>query len=69
MKEGRQNDREIGVMDDYITENTDARSPLTLRNLRYVVACSPVHKLLGNFSATFRQLFGNFRLFRQLSAC
>ena len=37
MKESRQNDREIRAQDDNITENTNARSPLTLRDLLYVV--------------------------------
>ena len=38
MKEGRQNDREIRVLDDNITGNANARSPLTFRDLLYVVA-------------------------------
>ena len=38
MKEDRQNDREIRALEDNITENTNARSPLTFRNLMYVVA-------------------------------
>jgi len=38
MKESRQDDEEIRVQDDNITENVSARSPLTVRNLRYVVA-------------------------------
>ena len=33
MKERRQNHRDIRVQDDKITENTNARSPLALRNL------------------------------------
>ena len=37
MKESRQSDREIRVQDD-MTENTNVRSPLTFRNLLYVVA-------------------------------
>ena len=32
MKESRRNDREIRVQDNSITENTNARSPLTFRN-------------------------------------
>ena len=38
MKESRQNDRVIRVQDDNITENTNARSPLTFINLLYVAA-------------------------------
>ena len=38
MKERRQNDREIRVQDDSITENVNTRSPLTFRNFLYVVA-------------------------------
>ena len=38
MKESRQHDREIRPHDDNITENTNKRSPLTFRNLLYVVA-------------------------------
>ena len=38
MKESRQNNREIRVQDDNITETSNARSPLTFRNLLYVVA-------------------------------
>ena len=38
MKESGQNDREIRVQDDNITENTNARSPLILRSLLYVIA-------------------------------
>ena len=33
MKERRQNDSEIRVQDDNITKNTNARFPLTFRNL------------------------------------
>ena len=33
---------------------------------RGAVGCSPVHKLLGNFSATLG-FFGNFQLVEQLS--
>ena len=38
MEESRQNNREIRVQDDKIKENTNARSPLTFRNLLRVVA-------------------------------
>ena len=38
MKESRQNDREIRIQDDNITENASEKSPLTFRNLLYVVA-------------------------------
>ena len=38
MKESGQNDREVRVQDDNITENTNARSSLTFKNLLYVVA-------------------------------
>ena len=38
MKEMRQNCREIRVQDDKITENANAISPLTFRNLLQVVA-------------------------------
>ena len=38
MKERRQNDRGIRVQDDNITKNITAKSPLTFRNLLYVVA-------------------------------
>ena len=38
MKESRKNAREIRVQDDNITENTNARFPLTFRNLLYVIA-------------------------------
>ena len=37
MKDSRQNDRETRVQGDNITENTNARSLLTFRNLLYVV--------------------------------
>ena len=37
MKESRESYREIRVQDDGISENTNARSPLTFRNLLYVV--------------------------------
>ena len=38
MKKRRQNDREMRVQDDNITESANARSPLTFRNLLFVVA-------------------------------
>ena len=38
MKDSRQNNREIKAQDDNITENTNARSPLTFRNLLLVDA-------------------------------
>ena len=38
MKESRENDKEIRVLDYNITKNTNARSPLTFRNLIYAVA-------------------------------
>ena len=37
MKESRQNDSGIRIQYDNITENINARSPLTFRNLLYVV--------------------------------
>jgi len=37
MKESRQSFRGIRVQDDNIMESTNARSPLTFRNLLYVV--------------------------------
>ena len=44
MKERKQNDKEIRVQDDNITENTNARSPLTFRNLVYVIAYMQIQK-------------------------
>ena len=38
MKESKQSEREIKVQDDITTESTNLRSPLTFRNLLYVVA-------------------------------
>ena len=38
MKESTESDREIRVQDNNITENTNVKSPLTFRNLLYVVA-------------------------------
>ena len=38
VKDSRQNNREIKAQDDNITENTNARSPLTFRNLLLVDA-------------------------------
>ena len=44
MKESRQSDREIRVQEDKITDNTSVRSPLTFRNLLYVVAYTQSQK-------------------------
>ena len=38
MKESRQNAREMRAQDDNITDNINARSPLTFKNLPYVDA-------------------------------
>ena len=45
MTESRQNYREITVQDVNITETTEARSPLTFRNLLYVVAYMQSQKM------------------------
>ena len=53
MKESRQNNRQIRVQDDNITENTNARSQLTFGNLVYVVVYMQSQKTQRNLEKRF----------------
>ena len=56
VKESVQNYRKIRVQGDNITENTNARSPLTCRNLRLVVAYMQNRKTQRKLENCFVQI-------------